>query len=302
MADSTTVTGSVECSATRSSAIRTTSSVRSLAQQAVPLGQPRAPLVVVDRARHAAECSHPLPLPTPQALGCDPAHLSASHLPPGEAACKYETFRPDRGNHDRLPHGRDRSGNAARVGAADGGGDVPGAVQRHGQADQTGTAGDHRGRWHDHRDQHQDRLRVRPNERPRVRRHDGRSPTRWSGWRRNARSASRRTSAAPVAEDDREGAAPTAQPAQGTIVADAPAVNVDAAVTPEPAGESAVGHAPDRRDGHRIVCRGARAGRASGSAIIDTGIDGTHPDIAPNFDNDAEPQLRHRHARHRRSV
>ena len=29
--------------------------------------------------------------------------------------------------------------------------------------------------------------------------------------------------------------------------------------------------------------------------IIDTGVDGTHPDIAPNFDARPEPQLHHRH-------
>ena len=50
------------------------------------------------------------------------------------------------------------------------------------------------------------------------------------------------------------------------------------------AGQPAVGHAPDRR--HR---RPARTPSNQGSkavlvGIIDTGIDGTHPDIAPNFD------------------
>jgi lantibiotic leader peptide-processing serine protease len=70
---------------------------------------------------------------------------------------------------------------------------------------------------------------------------------------------------------------------QGTIVADAPAVHVDAAVTPEPLanrqwdmrqiGATATGSyaAEQGRKGVRV-------------GIIDTGVDGTHPDIAPNFD------------------
>ena len=33
---------------------------------------------------------------------------------------------------------------------------------------------------------------------------------------------------------------------------------------------------------------------------MDTGVDGIHPDIAPNFDTQAVAQLHHRHARHRR--
>ena len=36
--------------------------------------------------------------------------------------------------------------------------------------------------------------------------------------------------------------------------------------------------------------------------VLDTGIDGTHPDIAPNFDAATEPQLHHRHPAHRRAV
>ena len=36
--------------------------------------------------------------------------------------------------------------------------------------------------------------------------------------------------------------------------------------------------------------------------IIDTGIDGSHPDIAPNFDAACQPQLHDRHPAHRRAV
>ena len=45
-----------------------------------------------------------------------------------------------------------------------------------------------------------------------------------------------------------------------------------------------MGHADDRRHGRRAPTRASRARRGVRVGIIDTGIDASHPDIAPNFD------------------
>lgn len=52
------------------------------------------------------------------------------------------------------------------------------------------------------------------------------------------------------------------------------------------------------RDAHKVEAGDKRVK----VGIIDTGVDGSHPDIAPNFDPQALAQLRHRHPRHRRTL
>ena len=63
-----------------------------------------------------------------------------------------------------------------------------------------------------------------------------------------------------------------------------PSVANGPAPAAEPLAGAAVGHGDDPRHRRRLVPEAAGRPAACSSASLDTGIDGTHPDIAPNFD------------------
>ena len=64
-------------------------------------------------------------------------------------------------------------------------------------------------------------------------------------------------------------------------------------VTADPLVEPAVGHEGHRRHRRRLL-RQQQGSHDVRVGIIDTGIDGSHPDIAPNFDPELSPQLHRR--------